>query len=798
VVYLVDHDAVVLWSTGSSPALVEEASASPGSKWSEGFVGTNAAGSAVATDEPVFALGFDQGEPPWRRYSAVAVPLHGREGEVLGAVVASAPVGGGQRERLALAAYAAYAAEWRIGEGDEPVSSMSYILAGKRARQEEASKFRRLLDSAPDASVIVDENGAILFASARCERLLGYSQRELLGRPVDFIIPEEIREFQEGLHRAFTDSDPPASGIAMELHVRRVDGKEIPVEISLSPVRMREGHLLSLAFRDVTVRRDVVRRLEVQFAVSRALAEGEDLGGTILRVLEVAAKRLGWDFGGVWLSEAEGKEPTAGRVSACTALAGTALASDLQAFALKEGGSLARRIWKEATPILSASTFPEGNASGGAGVIPRPSVLSCYGIPIQQAARRIGVLIFFNRGDIQVDKETQKLLSYLGSQLGQFVERWKISEHLRSSEAQLQLLLRQMPLAVWTVDVNLVIVYCAGTLYGRNGLERPEAYLGMALGSLFPGEHLALAVHRDAVSGKSGRFELERGEKAYACYVEPLRDRQGEIVGALGAAIDITGLKRAQESDRRLTVELERQVGERSGELQTALREINALSYTIAHDLRAPLRAIASGAQIILEDETRLGDEARQWAHRIGAAASRMDALVLGLLEYSRLARQDLVIQTVDMEAVVREVLSQMDHQISEAQATIVVDRPLLPIRGHPLALVQAVGNLLSNAIKFVAPNVHPWVRIRSERVGSRGGIPIERIWVEDNGIGIAAEHRDRIFGVFEKLHGGETYPGTGIGLAITKRVVERMGGRIGVESELGRGSNFYVELPVA
>ena len=142
---------------------------------------------------------------------------------------------------------------------------------------------------------------------------------------------------------------------------------------------------------------------------------------------------------------------------------------------------------------------------------------------------------------------------------------------------------------------------------------------------------------------------------------------------------------------------------------------------------------------------------------------------------------------------MVSSALAQLDGEVREQGAEVSVEAPLADVTGHRATLIQVVANLLGNAFKFVAPGVAPRVRVRAEaREGS------VRLWVEDNGIGIPPEHHERIFRVFERLHGIEAYPGTGVGLAIVRRAVARMGGRVGLESAPGRGSAFWIELPSA
>lgn len=158
-------------------------------------------------------------------------------------------------------------------------------------------------------------------------------------------------------------------------------------------------------------------------------------------------------------------------------------------------------------------------------------------------------------------------------------------------------------------------------------------------------------------------------------------------------------------------------------------------------------------------------------------AGQRMERLIEDVLALSRLSRQDITLAPVDVERVLREVLDQPELQPPQAEVAII--SPLLPVLGHELSLAQALSNLLGNAIKYVAPEVQPRVRL----------------WVEDNGIGIPRAAQDQVFEIFHRLHRSEEYEGTGIGLAIVRKAIERLGGAVGIESEPGQGSRFWIEL---
>jgi signal transduction histidine kinase len=248
-----------------------------------------------------------------------------------------------------------------------------------------------------------------------------------------------------------------------------------------------------------------------------------------------------------------------------------------------------------------------------------------------------------------------------------------------------------------------------------------------------------------------------------------------------------------QKHLRRHAMELERRVEERTRELKENMAELESFTYTVSHDLRAPLRAMQGLTQALVEDYgERLDDAGREFATRIMASSHRMEALIRDLLAYSRMGRDEMELHAVPLSQAVEHALTALEHDLAERQARVEVTEPLAVVKGHLATLQQVVQNLVGNAIKFVEPGVQPQVRVWTEPLASGDAV---RLWVQDNGIGIEKRYHDRIFRVFERLHGGDTYPGTGIGLAIVHKAVARMGGRAGVDSAPGQGSRFWVEL---
>jgi signal transduction histidine kinase len=253
-------------------------------------------------------------------------------------------------------------------------------------------------------------------------------------------------------------------------------------------------------------------------------------------------------------------------------------------------------------------------------------------------------------------------------------------------------------------------------------------------------------------------------------------------------------LEVANRNLKNVSHTLEQRVTERTAQLAAANRELEAFAYSVAHDLRAPLRAIDAFGNILLhEHSAQLDDTGKDCARRITVAARQMDALIQDLLAYSSIGTAQIELAPVDLTVALRESQHQSAEQLREANARVEVLGPLPFVRAHDTILGQILNNLLQNAAKFVAAGVQPQIRVRAEERG-----PMVRVWMEDNGIGIAPEHHERVFRVFERLHGADRYPGTGIGLAIVKKAALRMQGDAGVESEVGKGSRFWIELATA
>lgn len=300
-----------------------------------------------------------------------------------------------------------------------------------------------------------------------------------------------------------------------------------------------------------------------------------------------------------------------------------------------------------------------------------------------------------------------------------------------------------------------------------------------------PAQDLRHALDRGASSDERW-FERKDNSKFWATsHVVVLRDEDADrLRGFAWIMRDLTDRKRMED-------ELERRVEARTAELAEAVHELEAFSYSVSHDLRAPLRTIRGFTELVMEEAgERLNEDERGYLDRVHRASSRLDRLIADLLAYTRVSKTKVELRTVDLHALVSDI--QREHpEFQPPRAEVEIDAPLLPVVGNEAYLTQCITNLVGNAVKFVRDGQQPVVKIWTEK--DDGAV---RLYVRDNGIGIPQERLGRAFEMFERLHTAGSYEGTGVGLAIVRRAVQRMKGRVGVLSEVGKGTTFWIELP--
>jgi PAS domain S-box-containing protein len=614
--------------------------------------------------------------------------------------------------------------------------------------KDSGAKYRGLLEAAPDAMVVVDQGGEIVLLNVQAEKQFGYSRDELLGQKVKNIIPEGFAErlIADGT-RSAAEALAQQIGTGIELIARRKDGTEFPIEIMLSPLESAEGTLVTAAIRDISVRRAAEKHLAQMEGRYRGLLEAApdamvvvNPAGEIVLLNVQAEKQFGYQRDELVGQKVKNIIPEgfAERLIAD----GTRSAAEALAQQIGTGIELiGRRKNRSAFPI--------------------EIMLS----PLESAE---GTLVTAAIRDISVRKIAE--------------------EHLAQMEGRYRGLLEAAPDAMVVVNQSGAIVLLNVQAEKQFGYSRDEL-VGQKVKNIIPegfAERLvsdALRSVEDALAQQIGTgIELNGKRKngtefPIEIMLSPLESAEGILVTA--AVRDITARKQAEANLLNKVEELNR-----------SNEELGQFAYIASHDLQEPLRMVASYTQLLSRRyKGKLDSDADEFIAFAVDGASRMQRLIQDLLAYSRVGTKGRDMVEVSSEEALQQALINLRGAIEEKGALVTHDS-LPSVIADDMQLIQLFQNLVGNAIKYQSSDV-PRVHITAVKNGANK-------WtfsVKDNGLGIDPQYFEKIFGMFQRLHKREEFAGTGIGLAICKKIVERHGGNISVESEPGRGSTFRFAL---
>jgi PAS domain S-box-containing protein len=376
-------------------------------------------------------------------------------------------------------------------------------------------------------------------------------------------------------------------------------------------------------------------------------------------------------------------------------------------------------------------------------------------------------------------------------------ERKRAEMALTAERNLLRTLIDTLPDEIYIKDAHSRFLNANTTVARSQGVSTPEELIGKTDFDLMPYEEAAKHYRAEQAILQSGQpminqenFDREKTLWRLETKV-PLRDGQGQIVGLVGINRFITERKRAEEEIRQLNAELERRVLARTAELAAANQELEAFSYSISHDLRAPLRAIDGFSRILLQEHTaQLDPQARRYFQRIRDAAQRMGQLIDDLLKFSRLSRQPLNKRPVRVADMIREMLDELRPDYEPRRVEFILGE-LPACQADPAMLRQVWVNLLSNALKYTRDREVARIEIGAQNSGGE-----LTYFIQDNGVGFDMGTAQKLFGVFQRLHKPEEFEGTGVGLAIVQRIIHRHGGRVWAQAAVGQGSTFYFSLP--
>ncbi len=625
-----------------------------------------------------------------------------------------------------------------------------------RAEHVGSTRSHMIVESAIDAVAAVDHHGRIVDFNPAARSMFGYSREAVLGKPFTLLVPPALRaRYAESFSRYVVTGRSRIPGRRTELRALRADGAGFPAELSLTRI---EGHAAPTFFafvRDLSEQKRAERDLAHLAAIVESSEEaiiGQALDGTIASWNKGAERLFGYtaeEAIGRPMDMLDPSERSVGRAPLRDEARRGERHVDLDAVRVRKDGSLAE-VAIRVSPILAR----DGTVIGASTI--------AYDI----AARR----------------------------------RERMA--LRASEQRYRSLVAATTSVVWTSDGEGRFVFPQPSWEAFTGQPWPKHQGWAWAATLHADDRLGVSQRWAAAIAARRIFEepcrLWHAPTGAFRHVimraVPIRHGDGSVHECIGTITDVDDTKRAEEAIRALNQELEQRVAARTADLAQANRELEAFSYSVSHDLRAPLRAIGGFTEILSDAYSALLDEeGRRLMQRIITNVGRMDSLVTDLLTFSRMSRVPVSKRDVVPESIVRDVVEDLLAEHGDRRFDIRIGR--LPLcSADPSLLRQVYVNLLSNAFKYTSGRDPAVIEIDSMG-GEDDRQPLIYV-VRDNGVGFDMRFAGKLFQVFERLHNRHDVEGTGVGLALVRRIIERHGGRVWAHGAPGDGASFFFALP--
>lgn len=631
------------------------------------------------------------------------------------------------------------------------------------------------VESSNDAIISRTLDGKITAWNPGAEKLFGYSSLEALGKPMQMLVPpERVNEESDALARIGRGE---RVDYFESVRVRK-DGKNVDVSVTILPIKDSSGAIVGAS----KIARDIGERKQTEQALHE-LSKVLDLAQVL--VCDMESHIVLWNLGAEKLYGFS-KEEAVGRIA--HELLHTEFPEPLERIEeqLQHTGT-----WE--------GELVHRKRDGGRIVVSSLWVL-------HRDAKGKPARILEVNSDITARKQAEELLARQAQVLARQAEELASSrEALETQTLMLQSVLGSMAeglvaadeqgeFVLWNAAAEKILGMGATNLAPQEWSEHYGFFLTDTV-TPFPSDQLPLV---RALHGEVSTTEMfvRNHVLAEGAWIEvsgrPRKDNEGVVRGGVVAFRDITQSRADEREIRKLNDELEHRVGERTAQLETANKELEAFSYSVSHDLRAPLRHISGFSQLLVEEfGSTLDPNAQQYLERIQAGAQKMGVLVDELLNLARVGRHALRLQPTQLDAMVAEVIAILQPDCEGRQVDwMIADLPTVAC--DPVLVKQIFQNLLANALKFTRPRARAVIEVSHKE---EDGQPV--FMVRDNGVGFSMKYVDKLFGVFQRLHRAEEFEGTGIGLVTVQRIVRKHGGQVWAEGELDKGADFYFTLGV-
>lgn len=672
---------------------------------------------------------------------------------------------------------------------------LAAIAQGSNGLSEPFHVAHKLIDVLPIPIFFKGRDGRYLGVNTAWEALFGVSRDAIVGKYVQELYPQSPHVAEK--HHAMDQELWAYPGCQVyEARITTPDGRSRHTIYRKATFTGPDGEVAGLVgtIIDITERKQAEQRLAIEHAVTGLLAESKSIAQAMPAVIQVICEKLEWDCGARWhLDHRSGML----RCVETWSIPSPEIADFLEhgrscEFAPQKAG-LIRRVLTTGEPFRIADVTRQQDFLR-AHLAAKAGLRGAFALPILIGSDVLGAIEFYSRDVRECPDMLLQVARTIGNQIGQFMARKQAEQALEESEARFRSLTELSSDWYWEQDENYRFTAMSRGIADSIGIP-VEAFLG---GTRWDGPvtgltqaewdaHKALLeARRPFLDLEYGRADAEGNVRYISVSGHPVFDGDGKFKGYRGVGKDITERKRAEAALREANDSLAR----KAQELARSNAELEQFAYVASHDLQEPLRMVASYTQLLARRYgERFDGDAKDFMGFIVDGATRMKQLIEDLLTFARVGTRGKEPLPVDCEAVLKKALANLRSAMDQSGALITHD-PLPVVSADDFQLVQLFQNLIGNAMKFrgeETPRIHVGAAARPDE------------WVlsvADNGIGIDQQYFERIFVVFQRLHGKSEYAGTGIGLAICKKVAERHGGRMWVESEPGKGSIFYFTLP--
>jgi len=640
----------------------------------------------------------------------------------------------------------------RSVEGSDSVLAFTDKVERERAEEAQA-RLAAIVNSSHDAIISKTLNGIITSWNPGSEKVFGYPAAEAIGKPMLMLFPPERAEEEKEILTRIARGERVEH---FETERIRKDGKRIHISVTIAPIIDGSGRIIgaSTIARDITERKQMADKLAASEGRYRRLFETAKDG---ILILDAASGRV-VDVN-PFLSELLGYSHTF---------------------------FLGKQLWEIGLfkdIVASKEAFLELQAT---------DYIRYEDLPLETAdGRKIAVEFISSVYRVDGAKVIQ-------CSIRDITERRNAEAEAKANAERFRAMANSMSQLAWIAKPDVFIFWYNDRWYDYTGTT-PEQMEGWGWQSVHDPEVLPQVMAQWTVAIATGEvFEMEfplRGAdgkfRRFLTRAVPLKDAEGKVLQWFGTNTDVEELKGAQDEIRRLNLELEQRVVERTAQLKAANKELEAFSYSVSHDLRAPLRGLDGFSRMVLEDYgPKLDDEGRRLLNVVCGEAKRMGQLIDDLLAFARLGRQEMKTTEFDMTVLVQDVFASLDP-VERKRVLHFEVKPLPLALGDRSMIQQVLVNLIANAVKFSGNKPAP-----SLEIGGSTADGFNMYYVKDNGAGFDQRFAPKLFGVFQRLHSEAEFPGTGVGLALVQRIIHRHGGKVWAEGKPNAGATFHFTLP--